>query len=249
MHEVGTVQRALALSSAGLNCCQIYRALGVPRRTISDWTRGKIPGTTERRYPDLAVESLAAQNAPAYAYLLGLYLGDGHIARMQRTYCLRISLDSAYPKIIDSAAAAVDELFPDGRVGKYRHARANLVIVSSYSRHWPRLLPQHGPGAKHLRKIELRPWQRRLTGAHPQQFIRGLIHADGCRYVANQRSRRRRYGYPRYGFSNTSRDILALFCEHLDALGVHWTLATPERVQIAKREAVARLDEFVGPKR
>jgi hypothetical protein len=35
----------------------------------------------------------------AYAYLLGLYLGDGYVSTHTRTYCLRIFLDAAYPAI------------------------------------------------------------------------------------------------------------------------------------------------------
>lgn len=36
----------------------------------------------------------------AYAYLLGLYLGDGSISRHPRTYRLRIFQDQRYPLLI-----------------------------------------------------------------------------------------------------------------------------------------------------
>ena len=32
--------------------------------------------------------------------------------------------------------------------------------VYSFSKHWPCLFPQHEPGRKHERKIELMPWQQ-----------------------------------------------------------------------------------------
>jgi hypothetical protein len=42
---------------------------------------------------------------------------------------------------------------------------------------------------------------------------------------------------------------MRIFCEHLELVGVHWTMTDPEQAQIAGREAVQKLDEFVGPER
>lgn len=42
---------------------------------------------------------------------------------------------------------------------------------------------------------------------------------------------------------------MRIFCEHLDLLEIHWTLTDAEQAQIARRESVNALDEFVGPKR
>ena len=53
---------------------------------------------------------------------------------------------------------------------------------------------------------------------------------------------------PRYAFSNKSEDILRLFCESCDALGVRWTRSSDCQVAIYRKASVARLDEFVGPK-
>lgn len=55
------------------------------------------------------------------------------------------------------------------------------VSVIAYSQHWPCLFPQHGPGKKHERTIALEPWQQEIVDTHPREFIRGLIHSDGCR--------------------------------------------------------------------
>jgi hypothetical protein len=57
------------------------------------------------------------------------------------------------------------------------------------------------------------------------------------------------YVYPRYYFSNASEDIKAIFCEHLDLLGIEWKRNGPMSISIARRAAVAKLDAFVGPKR
>ncbi|MDX6656423.1 MAG: hypothetical protein QOH62_1216 [Solirubrobacteraceae bacterium] len=40
-----------------------------------------------------------------------------------------------------------------------------MVIVTLYSKQWPRLLPQHGPGKKHTRPIHLADWQQSLSSS------------------------------------------------------------------------------------
>ena len=49
-------------------------------------------------------------------------------------------------------------------------------------------------------------------------------------------------------FLRTSQDILRLCGEALDRLGVAWRFSRRNAISVARREAVARLDEFVGPK-
>ena len=46
-----------------------------------------------------------------------------------------------------------------------------------------------------------------------------------------------------------TNDILAIFCNHLDMIEVPWTRASRDQIQIARKDAVARLDSFIGPKR
>jgi len=126
------------------------------------------------------------------------------------------------------------------------------TIVKSTSKHWPCLFPQHGPGRKHTRKIELEKWQLAIVQQYPGEFAKGLFHSDGWRGV--NRVRRglvdgdRWYEYPRYLFKNESMDILRLCGEALDQLAVAWRYSRRNTISVARREAVARLDEFVGPK-
>jgi hypothetical protein len=63
---------------------------------------------------------------------------------------------------------------------------------------WPAVFPQHGPGRKHERPIVLARWQRDITESYCESFVRGLIHSDGCRFVARQRKNGRVYRYVRY---------------------------------------------------
>jgi hypothetical protein len=88
--------------------------------------------------------------------------------------------------------------------------------------HWPCLFPQHGRGRKHERPIVLADWQQVIVDEHPWPLIRGLMHSDGCRATNNVRVRGRWYSYPRWFFSNESRDILAIMGRALDSVGVEW---------------------------
>jgi len=195
-----------------------------------------------------APADLPSLPAAAYAYLLGLYLGDGWIVPMASgTFSLRISLDRRYPRIIDDAAHAMAKVNPRRVVRIWD--RTGCSVVASYWRHWPTVFPQHGRGRKHERRIALTSWQRDITTAHPRELLRGLIHSDGCRFIANQRVGDRTYRYARYSFSNRSDDIKAIFCEHLGLLGIRWTRPNASDIAIDRRSEVAKLDSFVGPKR
>ena len=181
--------------------------------------------------------------AKSYCYLLGLYLGDGCISRHRRVWRLRIVLDNKYPGIIEQCCQAIDILMPGQHAATLIRPN-NCTEVSLYSKHWPCFFPQHGPGRKHLRPIRLDPWQKELVRVAPEDFVRGLIHSDGCRVVANDRG----VLSVRYHFSNRSDDIRALYCAALDQLGITWTKPRWFDIAVYRKAAVARLDEFIGPK-
>jgi hypothetical protein len=245
------VRRVAQLRRDGLGLNAIARATGVPVGTVHRWLAGRPP-----RFEDPEASTCTACGHPvheparldwwAYAYLLGLYLGDGHVAAFPRADCLRIYLDSAYPRIVSECAEAMAQLMPRNRVGVV--PRGSCTVVQCYSRQWRCLLPQHGPGPKHLRTIELADWQRSITEAHAARLVRGLIHSDGSRFTNTVRQRGREYTYPSYSFSNRSENIKAILCAHLDLMGIAWRRAGRFTISIARREAVTRLDEFVGPK-
>ena len=238
--EVAVVDELLA---AGLNDCEIGRRTGIPRRTIMDWRFGKRPQFERRGLitrPDV-------ERHDAYAYLFGLYLGDGCISRGPRAYRFRIALDGIYPAIVEECRAAMAAVLSN-RV-HIQPTASRAVEVSSWSKSWPLLFPQHGPGPKHLRAIFLADWQQAITHQWCEPFIRGLIRSDGCRGTNSVRVKGKVYSYPRYQFCNHSDDIRAIFCEHLDLLAIPWRRMNRWNISVARRDGVARLDEFVGPKR
>jgi hypothetical protein len=185
----------------------------------------------------------------AYAYLRGMYLGDGCLYRAGRgVYVLRISLDVAYPRIVASAREAIMAVRGGRLPHAVRHKRCACMVITSYWKAWRCLLPQHGPGRKHERRIELADWQRRIVTSAPEAFLRALIHTDGWRGLNRVRVKGRDYAYPRYQFSNRSADIRRLFTDVCDQLGVAWRPWGPFHISVARREAVATLDSFIGPK-
>jgi hypothetical protein len=256
MRAIEEVNRVLAFVKDEINDSEISRRTGIPRVTIRDWRRGKVPGTVRHA---AAKESCPTCGHPRhdftslpdadYAYLLGLYLGDGCISAGHRgVYRLRIVLDRAYPQIVKECGRAMASVMPTSRVGVVHRKRQQADEVGSYSRAWPCLFPQHGPGQKHSRPIWLADWQRRITHGDPRPLIRGLIHSDGWRGTNLIRHPKRNYSYPRYQFCNHSADIRRIFCDHLDLLGIDWRVMNRWNISVARRVSVAALDEFVGPK-
>jgi hypothetical protein len=186
----------------------------------------------------------------AYAYLLGLYLGDGTLSKHPRGVLrLRVFLDRAYPGIVAECEAAIAIVMPGRQVGRVRSTQARLDEPYCFSEHWSCLFPQHGPGMKHLRPIVLAGWQREILDRYPGRFLRGLIHSDGYRGINTIKHPKKTYRYPRYEFSNRSDDIRGLFCEYCDKLGVEWRRMNRWTISVARRDSVALLDRHIGPKR
>jgi hypothetical protein len=256
MRSIEEVRRVQALVGQGLNDCEISRQTGIPRGTIRDWRHGKIPravraAAAERSCNECGhpAHEFSSLPHPGYLYLLGLYLGDGFIAKYPRTHRLTIYLDRAYPRIIAECSEAMSRVMPTSKVGVLQRRDDQTDEVYSYSKAWPCLFPQHGVGLKHHRKIELMDWQLLLIEADPRPLVRGLIHSDGSRHINTIRHPKKTYRYSRYEFTNLSTDIKGIFCSGCDMLAIKWRVMNAKTISIARRESVALMDEFVGPKR
>ena len=83
-----------------------------------------------------------------------------------------------------------------------------------------------------------------MVGQYRKELVRGLIHSDGCRVVANDRGVKS----IRYHFSNLSEGIQRIYTESLDALGIPWTQPSYRDVAVYRKRSTAYLDEFVGRK-
>ncbi|KJY36888.1 helix-turn-helix domain containing protein [Streptomyces katrae] len=247
MYDIATRKRALALLDDGRSLNSVSKETGISRAALRSWRT--------RIQPLPRLNQSAPCSGPAdetaYAYLLGLYLGDGCISDHPRGgHHLRIFCDNAWPGLIQQCRAAILAVRPTDKV--YVLQREGCVAVTSYGRHWTCLFPQHAPGKKHDRQIALEPWQQEIVDAHPWEFIRGLIHSDGCRITNWTVRNGKRYEYPRYFFTNKSDDIRRLCTDTLAKVGVQWTVlargSDPFNVSIARKESVALMDAHVGPK-
>jgi hypothetical protein len=248
MHGPDVRREALLLLDRGLTISEVSRRTAVSRSTLHEWrtTRGAFAPGVEAKARCLRVDLPAGP----YAHLLGLYLGDGCLSLHARAvYNLRIACTAIYPRLIEECSESMAAV---GRGRVWRVRAPGCVHVTASSKHWPCLFPQHGPGRKHERPIELLPWQRQIVQDHPGRFVRGLFHSDGCRVinrvVRDVDGQRRRYAYPRYFFSNHSADILGLAEWGLDLLGAGHRRSNSTTVSVARRASVAILDEAVGPK-
>jgi hypothetical protein len=247
MYDVSTRKRALALYTQGRSLNSVSRQTGISRTAIRSWQQ-RLEPSPRMTTPDAGPPA----DDQAYAYLLGLYLGDGCISAHPRgsAYYLRIACADAWPGLIQECREAITRVRPG--IAVYTVQNEGYTMVTSYSPHWPGLFPQHGPGKKHERTIALASWQQDLVSAHPWDFIRGLIHSDGCR-ITNWTTRlvageQKRYEYPRYFFTNLSGDIMRLFTDTLDRVDVDWKQSNKHNISIARKASVALMDAHVGPK-
>ncbi len=245
LYAASVRQDALALIAAGENDCEVARRLGIPRTTVRDWRRRPVPAVPDDLCPRCWRRgSGIVFTVSDYAELLGLYLSDGHITTLARTDRLRLSLDSRYPGIAGESDALLRRCFQSNRVGRLSADRGSTVVLWVYSRHLSCLYPQHGPGKKHQRRIELEPWQGELVAAAPWAFIRGCIRSDGCVFV----NRTGRYEYLTYHFCNLSADIRNLFVQVCESVGIHCRVSG-RNVRMNRRACVQLLVEHVGTKR
>ncbi|MEW2632252.1 transcriptional regulator [Streptomyces sp. NPDC048389] len=255
MYDLDTRKRALALVGQGRSPNSVSQETGVSRAAIRSWQSRLEP--LGRGTPCLRCEASPRlpEDLAAYSYLLGLYLGDGCISSSRRGVdVLRIACADDWPGLIDACAEAMRIIRPDNKVFHVQSQGCQYVTVAS--KHWPCQFPQHGTGRKHQREISLEPWQQEIVETRPWDFVRGLIHSDGCR-ITNWTTRlvggvQKRYEYPRYFLTNVSLDIVGLFTGALDLVGVAWKSTSRPRggvnISVARRASVALMDAHVGAK-
>jgi hypothetical protein len=248
------VALVLDLVRRGRNDCEIARETGIPRGTVRGWRIERTPDFDRNRTfgQDFSPRCLVCGGDPLnlpqapYTYLLGLYLGDGCLTPCPRdVYRLRIVCTNRYPQLMRECEQAMTGVLPKNKVSRIAKAGEGCTEVASYSKHWLCLFPQHGPGKKHHRRIALSVWQQELVDLDPRPLVRGLLHSDGCRVLNWVNGT----PYPRYHFSNVSADIRGIFGSACDRLGIEWRANNRWSLSVARRDSVALLDEFVGPKR
>jgi hypothetical protein len=251
------IDSALAASSAGMRDADNARLHGVAVKTIRRWRRlyqrrGQVRGQQHLAPPCPRCDDGRLDPA-AYSELLGWYLGDGYISKGRReVYNLHIYNDKAYEQL----NADILELMRSVKPGSRPHTR--LVpgcVVSTVSwKHWPCLFPQHGPGRKHERAIVLEEWQEEIVTAFPADFCVGCFRAPPDRAGPGRRKGEeieegRRRSERSDERREPSRNPSPCFCaSQLGLVEVAWRQSGPWTISVSRREAVAALDELIGPK-
>ena len=175
VHPPHVREEVLALVADGINDCEIARITGIPRATVRDWRRPRYK--PERKVlietcPRCWRASKPIRFTPEdYTELLGLYLGDGCISPGARTARLAHHAGQEIPHGSSRRREALlTRCFPANSAGiTQEHGGCACVVVWVYSQHLACLFPQHGPGKKHERKIDLEHWQWALVERAPSR--------------------------------------------------------------------------------
>lgn len=200
----------------------------------------------------------------AYSYLLGFYLGDGCLAYNRkvagRSYTLIITNHVGFSVMNQRIKDSIKCLFPNKEIGTYQKSypdRKSNGIDIKVTGICLNLLFPHGDGRKHTRKIELTDWQNQMTEKYPQEFIKGLIESDGCRFAPQKK---RCPSYIFYQFSNCSTDIHQILQNIAIKIGLKFTFRKVIRGKsdlnrapiystfFYDRKSVKILESFIGPK-
>lgn len=189
----------------------------------------------------------------AYAYILGIYLGDGCITlqdEKKKIYRLRITCDAKYPNIINQISDSLKLIMPANKIGfikRYYQGHLSCIDISCYSKLWSDIFSFYRVGRKHTYSIELENWHKEVIKSCTKDFWIGLYQSDGSRFY-NKQSKQ-----IEYNFTQKSTDITNLFCWACDILnigyGAYWC---PSRaaytVSIVKSMDVANIEKFAKPK-
>src|SRR5450759_513128 len=129
MRSADDVRRVFELWEVGHSKAAIARSIGVSRERVRHWLNSGLETVLQspmrHSSPDCSDPNSATTcsliesvDEPAYAYLLGQYLGDGNISAYPRTFRLRISACDAYPGIMAEIEVAIRAVMASNVVGR-----------------------------------------------------------------------------------------------------------------------------------
>ncbi|MEV0290265.1 transcriptional regulator [Kribbella sp. NPDC050820] len=247
-----TVDSALRMSDEGVGDRANAEIHGVAITTIRRWRRlyqrrGLPRGSGFAGTPCPRCDGAELDEA-AYALLLGWYLGDGCIARARRdVFTLQIANDQKYPQLNQEIAETIRRVKPTA--SPCLRGGSAAVRIEARWKHWPCLFPQHGPGMKHRRKIELLAWQSEIVARYPESCCAGCSTPTAAGSSTGRASRTEGAITMRATcFTNESGDIRNILTQTLDMLGIPWRQPRRNAIAVSRKAAVEMLDSFVGPK-
>src|SRR4051794_2409712 len=105
------------LLGEGFTTREVAGRTGVPFSTVARWRSGVTAGFGTP--PIVVSHPWRPADRFSYAYLLGMYLGDGCVSSARNSVLLRVALDSGYPEIVEECRGAMVLVMPSRRVGLY----------------------------------------------------------------------------------------------------------------------------------
>lgn len=229
--------------SLGSSESSLSKKYNIPRGTIQYWVKKGIPKEYEGGIE--YIESNIKNNPKLYSYILGLYLGDGYLDKIKdkNLYKIRITQDKKYPKLLELIRSSIQEFF------KGTCFLANCqgcYQITLYKKDLNLYFPQHSKGYKHLREIKLTEFQK--ENVDNIELLRGLFHSDGSFYIRKSNNKI----YYNYNFTNKSKDIIDIFTNCLDSIGISYGTRIKKNeiwvVQIQKTSEVKKLHSILGDK-
>lgn len=144
-----TVDIGLLLSDLGIIDTDTAAICGVAVKTVRRWRRLYQQQGVVRGQAQTAVAcprcTDAALDEPAYARLLGWYLGDGHIVACKRgVYLLAIFNDRRYVKLNAEIRSTLAAVKPGER--PFIRELPGAISTGCYWKHWPCLSPSTALG-------------------------------------------------------------------------------------------------------
>src|ERR1700733_16320462 len=110
MHPQITVDIARRLSHLDVLDREVAEITAVPIGTIRKWRTGARRGARKARRAECPRCTGRPLDEPAYAYLLGLYLGDGWLTLGSRgVFALNIACCDDWPGLLSAAKSAIAE--------------------------------------------------------------------------------------------------------------------------------------------
>lgn len=238
---------AKKLRENGENWLTISKKLNIPRGTIKYWFDGGEIKFNKQLKKEFNLKTFLEEienderKKRAYSYILGLYLGDGHITKTAKKdiYRLRIFLHDRYKNLNEYALRNLQEILVENKCTIFSSKDCALDIISVYKKNIKEIFPQHGEGLKHKRKIKLEKWQKEIID--PLCFIQGLFHSDGS-YVQGKNVF--------YQFTNMSTDIKKMYLYYCKKIGVQTSSTdfNKKNIYIYKKNFVKYLEEKIGTK-
>jgi len=258
VYEVSEIIKIIEEYNNGSKQSELSKKYNIPRSNIRYWLNNNEKFNQYNKLENQKklknncdINNYLSDKKLEYNYILGLYLGDGHIIKTKRSsYQIRIFLDSKYYNIVTECENNLKILFPFNKINIHK-TKYNMFIVSVYSNSLKYLFPQIGKGVKHKRKIILEDFQ--IKNINHKNIIRGLFHSDGCLYKNTiiKKEGKKYFGYY-YNFSNMSKDIVDIYCNSLDIINIHYTIQISKdncyRINVNRRVDFKKMYEFLGVK-